>query len=181
MRHLLLFWAVLLLAGCAGPKYQAVTDFDQSFDFSAVDSVAIMPIDRLEVHGIMISDMQVERINAALAAELAGKGVTVVDDPAAADMLLSWHLVTREKTDVRSYNSMSYYNCWMCGPSVSDVSVRQYTEGTFIVDMIDPMRNRSVWRATIQSRLKAQPDPEKAAENRAAAARAVFAEFPPSD
>jgi hypothetical protein len=62
---------------------------------------------------------------------------------------------------------------------VSDVSVRQYTEGTFIVDMIDPNRNRSVWRSVIKSKLKSEPDPEKSAQNRREAASAIFAEFPP--
>ena len=92
---------------------------------------------------------------------------------------MSWHLVTREKTDIRSYDAASTYNCWRCGPPVSDVSVRQYTEGTFIVDFIDPHRNRSVWRSTIQSRLKAQPDPTEASANRTAAVKAIFAPFPP--
>jgi hypothetical protein len=62
---------------------------------------------------------------------------------------------------------------------VADVNVRQYTEGTFIVDLIDPMRSRSVFRSTIQSRLKEQPDPEKGAERRARAATAVLKPFPP--
>ncbi len=80
---------------------------------------------------------------------------------------------------MRSYNSASYYNCWRCGPSVSDVSVRQYTEGTFIVDMIDPMRGQSVWRSTIQSKLSSSPDPETAPERRREAAVAMFSHFPP--
>jgi len=93
-------------------------------------------------------------------------------------MYLVWHLVTQEKTDVRSYNSASYYNCWRCGSS-PNISVRQYTEGTFIVDMVDPARNQSVWRSTIQSRLKSKPDIEKAQQRRQEAVRAIFAGFPP--
>ena len=52
----------------------------------------------------------------------------------------------------------------------SNVSVRQYTQGTFIVDMIDPVKLRSVWRSIIESRMRSQTDPEQAAENRRAAA-----------
>jgi hypothetical protein len=102
--------------------------------------------------------MPVARINDELADELIRRGYQVVTDNAQADMYLVWHLVTQEKTDVRSYNSASYYNCWRCGPSSPNISVRQYTEGTFIVDMVDPVRNQSVWRSTIQSRLKSRPD-----------------------
>lgn len=170
---------VSLLSACGSTPLESVSDFNQDFDFSKVRNIAFQPINRADMNTIRVSDMQVTRINEALAADLRRKGFTVVDDNKQADLLLVWHLVTQEKTDVRSYNSASYYSCWRCGPSVSDISVRQYTEGTFIVDMIDPMRDQSVWRSTIQSRLRSKPDPETAPERRREAAMAIFSHFPP--
>ena len=173
--------AMLLLAlisACSTPL-EATMDFDSQFDFSKVQKIAIQPVDRTNLSMISISDMQVERIDGALAAELERKGFEIVSSDAEADMFLVWHLVTEERTDVRTYNSMSYYNCWRCGPNVSDVSVRQYTQGTFIVDMIDPMRNQSVWRSIIESRLQSNPDPAEAPARRKEAATAIFAQFPP--
>lgn len=167
-----------LVQGCSTPLV-ATTDYDHQFNFSAVHGVYILPIDRSSLNMIRISDMQVVRINDALSTELQARGFRVVDERADADLFMTWHLVTEERMDVRSYNSMSYYSCWRCGPSVSDVSVRQYTQGTFIVDMIDPLRNQSVWRSTISSRLRDQPDADAGAERRAEAARAIFVEFPP--
>jgi hypothetical protein len=171
--------ACLFAVACATTTFEAVSDFDNSYDFTAVRRIAILPIDRTSAAERLISDMQVGRIDAALAEELQSRGFTVVEDREDADVYLSWHLVTRERTDIRSYNASSAYQCWRCGPPVSDVSVRQYTEGTFIVDMIDPLRNRSVWRSTIQSRLSDKPDPQQAEQRRAAAAKAVLAPFPP--
>ena len=69
-------------------------------------------------------------------------------------MLVSWHLATQQKTDVRTYETPAYggyhgygpynrysnYSCWSCMPTRTEVSVQDYTEGTFIVDMIDPVR-----------------------------------------
>ena len=80
---------------------------------------------------------------------------------------------------MRSYNTSTRYNCWSCS-SGSNVRVSQFTQGTFIVDLIDPQSLRSVWRSTWQSRLRDQPDPEQAEENRRAAASAIFAQFPPN-
>ena len=175
-----LFAAALisLVTACATPL-EATMDYDSNFDFSGVQKIAFTPINRMDAASIRISDMQISRINEALANELRRKGLDVVDNTSEADMLLSWHLVTQERTDVRTYNSMSTYNCWRCGPSVSDVSVRQYTQGTFIVDLIDPMRNQSAWRAIIESRLSSNPSPDDAAERRQEAASAIFAQFPP--
>lgn len=178
-RGIMMLAVCLVLASCSSTPLEAVSDYDRSFDFTGVRSIAIQPIDRTELNNVRISDMQVQRINDALAAELQRRGFNVVADNAAADAFLTWHLVTDERVDVRSYNSMSYYNCWMCGPSVSDVSVKQYTQGTFIADLIDPERNKSVWRSTIESRLKANTDPGANAARREEAARAIFAGFPP--
>lgn len=181
LRYLQALAATALLAmvsACTTPL-EATMDFDPQFDFSKVQKIAIQPVDRSSLSMIRVSDMQVDRIDAALAGELQRKGYQVVTDNAQADMFLTWHLVTEERTDVRTYNSMSYYNCWRCGPNVSDVSVRQYTQGTFIVDMIDPARNQSVWRSIIESRLQSNPDPADAPARRQEAAAAIFAEFPP--
>lgn len=171
--------ALLALVSACTTPLEANMDFDSQFDFSKVQKIAIQPVDRTSLSMIRISDMQMDRIDAALGAELERKGFVLVADNAQADMFLTWHLVTEERTDVRTYNSMSYYNCWRCGPSVSDVSVRQYTQGTFIVDMIDPVRNQSVWRSIIESKLQSEPDPESAPARRQEAAQAIFTQFPP--
>ena len=177
--HALAALVLLALVSACTTPLEANMDFDSQFDFSKVQKIALQPVDRTSLSMISISDMQVDRIDAALGAELERKGFQIVADNAQADMFLTWHLVTEERTDVRTYNSMSYYNCWRCGPSVSDVSVRQYTQGTFIVDMIDPNRSQSVWRSMVQSRLKSKPDVEGGESLRLEAGRALFAGFPP--
>ncbi len=171
---------MLLLGACASTSTStptAVTDFNRSFDFSGVRKIAIQPTNRTVITTVNVSDMQESRINEAVQAELQRRGFEVVSDNADADMFLGWHLVTQEKTDVRTFNSGSGYNCWNCGGS--SVSVRQFTQGTFIVDMIDPVQLRSVWRATFESRMRSEPDRERAAEYRRAAAEAIFRNFPP--
>lgn len=181
-RALVALLLIALITGCSStPK--ATMDYDTSYDFSKVRAIYIQPFDRNTPATIKVSDIQIGRVTDALRTELLRRGYEIVENRADADMFLSWHLVTEERADVRTYNSYSYYNCWRCvgpvGPGVTDVSVNYYTQGSFFVDMIDPTSLRSVWRAVIESRLRSQPDPEKAAENRAAAAQAVFLEFPP--
>jgi hypothetical protein len=141
---------------------------------------------------LQLSDIQRERIDTALAYALSNRGFQMVDNPAEADLLLSWHLVTQNKTDVRTwetpsygmsygrygrYNRYSMYNCWNCAPTRTEVSVQNYTQGTFIVDMVDPKMNKSVWRGVTQSRLKGQQSEDQGKYNEAATA--IFAGFPP--
>ncbi len=178
MKYLAVTFSLMLLAACASTPEPRV-DYDQNFDFGRVHSVALKNVVRTDLENTLISDMQQGRIDAALEGELRNKGYTVPAKGSAADLLLTWHLVTQERTDVRSYNSVSYYTCWRCGPSVSDVSVNQYTQGTFIIDMIDPARNKSIWRSVIHSKLSADRTPNSPEALRAAAAH-VLGSFPPA-
>ena len=178
---ILLLALPLLVSACSSTP-TATTDFDPGFDFSGVRTVAIQPLNREVTSPADVSDMQAGRLDQSLADELSRRGYTVVSDSAAADMLLTWHLVTQERTQVRTYNSMSarYTTCWHCRPTSTDsIRVTQYTRGTLIVDLLDPARMQSVWRSVFESRLRDLPNPEQAAEMRRQAAEALFREFPP--
>ena len=181
-RSLALLAMMACLGGCGSAPLTATLDHDPGLDFSGVRDIAIQPIDRTVVSSASISDMQVARINEALTAELDRRGYRVVGDNAEADLLLAWHLVVEERMDVRSYDTVSvgYTTCWHCGPGPSaDIRVTQYDQGTLIVDLIDPVRLKSVWRSTVASRLRGQDDPQAAVDLRAEAAAAIFAGFPP--
>jgi hypothetical protein len=185
----------LVLASCSSGPPKPVVDYKHDYDFTKVTKVAFYQ-NSGQVSGdnpMQLSDMQRGRIDRAIEYALVGKGfMQVVDDPKDADLLISWHLVTQHKTDVRSYQSASYggyhggyggynrysaYNCWSCAPTRTEVSVQNYTQGTFIVDMIDQNVRQSVWRGTTQSKLKGDPSEGQEAINEAAVV--IFADFPP--
>ena len=179
------------LSACSSAPPEPMVDFNQSYDFSGVKTLAFLP----EAGGssgdspkVFISSMQRERVNIALSQAVEKKGVTVIADTKKADVLLTWHLVAQEKTDVRTYNTgMSYgagygsynrrahYSCWNCGGT--EVRVKQYTQGTFIVDVLDPSSNQSVWRSVIESKLKGEVEQSQQPYN--AAADRIMAKFPP--
>jgi len=181
-RALVVFCLAALFAGCSATP-TATTDFEPGFDFSGVRKITIQPINRTVASQAILSDMQIGRVNASLTAELERRGFQAVQNNADADMLLAWHLVTQERIDVRTFNNSTRYNCWNCRGmgmgSRNNVTVRQYTQGTFIVDMIDPARLQAVWRSVFESRMRDHSDPARAAEARDTAVAAVLAEFPP--
>ena len=191
IRMTLVAAAALVLSACASGPPKPDVDYKADYDFSKVRSVAFFD-DSGTVEGdnpLQLSDFQKDRINSALVQALEQKGFVLVDDPAAADMLVSWHLVTQFKTDIQThetgvsmgwyhgYNRYSMYNCWSCMGPRTEVTSRNYTEGTFIVDMIDPRLQRSVWRSVIHSRISGKQSRDQSEYN--AAADAIFAAFPP--
>ncbi len=181
----------LFVTACASELLKPEVDYKHDYDFSHVKKVAFYAGSG-QVTGdntMELSDMQKDRVNRALAYALGNKGIAIVENPADADLLLSWHLVTQFKTDVTTfndpsmyapfygYNRYAMYNCWSCmdGP---DVITQNYTDGYFIVDMIDPTLHQSVWRSTIHSRLTGNDD-LKDQEKINATAVILMSDFPP--
>lgn len=181
-QNLIPAFALIVLVSACSSTPTAVVDHNPEFDFSGVQRVAILPLNRDVTPQTAISDMQAVRMNSSLAGAMTARGLTVVDDPANADLLLTWHLVTQERTDVRTYNAASarYTRCWSCAPTNSpSVTVRQYTRGTLIADLIDPSAGLSVWRSVVESRLPSNMNQDNVAELRDTATAALFVEFPP--
>ena len=181
-----------LLAACATPPPKPSVDYDVEHAFSDDLKIGFYALSG-SVTGdnpMQLTDFQKDRINEALGKALQGKGFTLVDTAREADLLVSWHLNTVEKQDVRTttspgygmsvgysrYNRYAMYNCYSC-LNQTDVRVTDYTQVTFIVDMIDPVKNRSVWRSVTQSKMKGEMLKDEATI--ASAARLVLADFPP--
>ncbi len=181
----------LFLSACATGPLKPDVDYKHDYNFNNVHKVAFYAGSGT-VSGdnkMQLSDIQKDRINRGLAYALGQKGMQVVTDPADADMLLSWHLVTQFKTDVTTfddpsmagpfygYNRYAMYSCWSCMGG-TEVMSDNYTEGYFILDMIDPALKKSVWRSTIHSRLTGDEELKDQAKIDAAAVN-LMADFPP--
>ncbi|MEK9533925.1 MAG: DUF4136 domain-containing protein [Halieaceae bacterium] len=191
IRHTAATLIMLAVAACATKPPEPVVDFAPDYDFGQSKTIGFYALSG-EVTGnnpTELTDFQRDRIDAALKAALEAKGFTFVDKTADADLLLSWHLNLMDKTDVKTYNSPSYgatvgysrynryamYNCYNC-MNQTDVRVSEYTQGTFIIDMIDPDENASIWRSVTQSKLKEETIRDQAALDSAAVR--VLAAFP---
>ena len=192
LKSTLALFIVVLATACTTAPPKPDVDFNSEYNFSTVKKVAFYKTSGMVTgdNPVQISDMQRNRADRALKLALENKGISFVEDAKDADLLLSWHLSTQDKTDVRTYQSAGYggggyyggynrysrYNCWNCGGGQTEVSVRNYTEGTFIVDMIDPAAHQSVWRSVTQSKVKGDRKEEQEAYNQAAAI--ILADFP---
>lgn len=188
---LALLIASALITACASGPAKPVVDYKPDYDFNQVRTVAFFEKSG-QVSGdnpMQLSDIQKERIDRALGQALGAKGLVMVEEASEADILVSWHLVTQFKTELRSfgssslydpfwgYNRYSRYSCWSCMPMYNEVSSDNYTQGTFIVDIIDPTLEKSVWRGITQSRLRGNPNADQSSYDEAATE--MFRHFPP--
>lgn len=86
--------------------------------------------------------------NRALRADLVkgfeDRGYVVSDSP---DFAVAYYACTKEKLDVTYWDyGYPYYPYWWGGWGPYDTTVSEYTQGTVIVDVIDPRTKELLWR-----------------------------------
>jgi hypothetical protein len=151
--------ALLALEGCVA-KYDVRTDSDPAIDFSAYKSFAIPPRTQPDTPDILDNSLVRKRLEAIFVKELNARGLVAAAEPAAADLLVRYWVTTEAKTDISTVPSAPYgygyghgspypYYGGRWSPMYQDVIVRDYTEGTLVLDLVDRRRDELVWRAYV--------------------------------
>ena len=143
---------VLLLSACAsGPTI--VSNTNPESDLSAFQTYNfIQPLGTDRSNGVRTPFSN--RLMTAMEGEMKARGLTRADS---ADLLVDFTLSTAERIDVRSSPNHSVHRShWNRGfstwPSYR-TTVRQYTEGSLIIDLIDLNRGRLVAEGAATSRI----------------------------
>jgi Domain of unknown function (DUF4136) len=118
------------------------TDYDRSFDFARLRTFTFRPWTK----GALENGLVDSRIREALRRDLESKGFRYQPD-GPADFVVVFYAHQREKaeTDVVGYG-MPYRWRWGWGPAFW---TRYYTEGSVLVDFVDPVSNQLVWRGRV--------------------------------
>ena len=179
-RHLRLAGALLglfALAGCAsGPTIR--TNVDQSVDFTrfrTFDFMQPLSTDREGYQSFVSRDLMVaaEREMTALGFQRSATNPDLlVNFTANLDQRLR---VTQTPNTMSTWGThrRGFYNTW---PGYS-TQVRQYTQGTLGVDVIDAAKRQLVWEGVAVSRIT-QSTAENIGPTLDAAVRDIFAQFP---
>ena len=143
---------VLALTACASVDVRTVTS--PGANLTALHTFAVMPQPdrRLPAAQSTNDPMLVNSIsNRALRADLVkafeNRGYVLSDKP---DFTVAYYASAKEKLDVTYWDyGYRYYPSWWDGPGFYDrnaPSVTEYTQGTMIVDVVDPSTRELLWR-----------------------------------
>lgn len=159
----LLFAVSLLLTACAGTRIS--TDFDTSYNFSSVKTYAWLSADKKIVADPYVdNDLMLARVHRSIDQQMLQAKLKKVSSADSADILLSYHLSSHQKISSTNYGDhFGYYPCSFCGPNNHhyghDTKIRQYREGSFMVNLIDPKTKKLVWRGVNERRLPVNATP----------------------
>ncbi|WP_457597733.1 DUF4136 domain-containing protein [Hydrogenimonas sp.] len=170
------FFAVLFLsafvAGCAakGP----VVDYDPAFDFSKLETFGVMAAE-----GSRIDPLDSQRIEEAIAADLAAKGYRH-DDPA--DFVVRYKMEVAE--DVPSNISFGFglgsYSWDHGGGGVSVGVTPSSDEVVLTIFMTDPQSGRVFWSASEETELPSLPTPQSRTAFFGSLVAKALHDFPPA-
>ncbi|GAB3090420.1 DUF4136 domain-containing protein [Lysobacter terrae] len=156
----------MMLAACAStPDVQ--TDFDPAAQFGLYRTYTWAATPEFG------DPLMQQRITTSIDGKLGAMGWTPA--PAAtADAVITAHVITREQLSIDTFNSGGWGG-WG-PPGRGSASVRSYTVGTLVLDILDARTKRAVWRGTASGALPKTS--YKAAAKTQAAIDRMFASFP---
>ena len=170
-----LFTAVLT-AACA--TIDVNVDYDASAEFSSYRSYGLLPEPPATGNLRADSPLLHQRIRMAIGKQLELQGYVAAADP---QMLVGYHVSTRQKLDVRTVNSHGYSH-WRRGRGrsvMTTTEVSEYEQGTLVIDIVDAARNTLVWRGAGEARLRSDPKPEQTSQRVREAVAEILGRFPP--
>lgn len=172
--QLMMLSSLLILVACASNPPLTV-DYNDQFNFSQIKTYA--HLEQQQAGAQVVSGLMQERIRNAIDDQMLLLGYQKVAADKA-DVLIAQTVMGREKVDVRTYyHGRRRYRCTMCGHST--VNVRQYTEGTLIIDVLDTKEAQVVWRGVTTSRVNQQLTPEERTQRINERVDYMFSKFPP--
>lgn len=174
LRFLITLPLIAMLGACS-TTYNPETDFSQQYDFEQADTYAVVGDQNLK--NPLISDIERERINTAIGNSLEMQGIEQAEIKEA-DVVVTYFVVTKDKTQVYGSTSGYYGRYGYGGAAVNDIHVRNYVEGTLVVDVVDTESNKSIWRSTLSKPMKKYDNAQEREQAIQQAIGAMFQEFP---
>lgn len=182
---------VLGLASCS--TIQTSTNYDPNAvqELGAFRTYAWLPMKQGSDPRIYNSIIQA-RVHQAVDQELRARGYRLVDPGQNPDFKVGWHGAIDERVGVDVINNYYGYawDPWYdpfygpvayggAGLPVTETRVREYREGTLILDVVDAASNKLVWRGTAQAELSEHMDAHKSQKLINSAVDKMLSKFPP--
>lgn len=163
----------LAFGACSG--ISTTSDWDPSYDFSAVSTYAWKP----QAVEAGMSEIILRRMYVAVDDDLSAKGLTKTDE-SRADVLIAYHIGAqdRQQLETYGYGAGGWWDGYR-GGGMTTTTVRTYTEGSLILDVIDREENELVWRGSASKTIDQMDSPEQRVQTIQEAVGKMLKDFPP--
>jgi hypothetical protein len=141
---------IIVLSGCS--TVSVTTDYDHTANFGSYRTYALEPA----ANAPSLSPSSDAALRNTLNASLAARGIREVGKADRPDLAVVPHAKTQQKYNVEQYTTWGYgpgawpyyggyYGVWYGAPYTYN-TIESYTEGTLVLDFVDPARKKLVFR-----------------------------------
>jgi hypothetical protein len=188
MKQLTAFLAIFILSSCATVRVNQ--DYEMATDFNQYRSFAFAPEpSRTRGDVLMDSTLMQRRINAAIENIMGDIGFPKVTD-SQADFFVAYQLAVRTRIEADPvpgfgwgpypYGYRRYgYPYWSGYGYYPETYIREFEEGTLVIDFIDSNTQQLFWRGIGTRRLSRQLSPEKVTDWVNTVVREILDQYPP--
>lgn len=167
-----------LVAWLACASVRVSVDYAPDADFSTYRTFTWLPRPREASGDYRIDNPLLDaRIRSAVERSLAARGYQQVLDRAP-DFYVAYHLSIESKLDIYTVDR-GYPTYWGYYVSMPETRVRQYDEGTLVIDIADARKKELTWRGVAIGRVRENPTPEQTTKAVDEAVSAILERFPP--
>lgn len=145
-------------------------DYDPQTNFNKLKTFTWMRIPRKA----NVNQLMVKRIKDAVTRELVAKGLT--ENSISPDFLIAMHGTSKEKWEIQDWG-YSRHRALYWGDR--DISVRQYNEGTLILDFIDAKTKQLIWRGIAKGAVDPEATPKERTKRINDGIAELLEQFPP--
>ncbi len=167
----------LLLSGCGALKNPVI--YHSSFDFSKVKTYSFYPSNSTFIDSQSLNYAQRNRIELAIEKSLNAQDFSY-SDINNADMIITYHLVKRKSKDYKAYNKAIRFcqHCLKANAWQQNNNEWHVYPGGLIIDLIDPKKNRSVWRSIYPLKFKQKDNSKTKNEKIIEAVEIMLIQYP---
>ena len=155
IKLLLLYLFVLNLSSCSSMNNPVV--YHTSFDFSQVKTYSFYQNSSKFFDSQSLSHAQRNRIEIAIEKSLNAQEF-IYSDIDNADIIVTYYLVKGKRQDYKDYNKAVLFcpHCLKANTWQQENDEWSTYPGGLIIDLVDPKRNRSVWRSIYPLKFEAK-------------------------
>jgi len=169
---------VVFLNACSSSKIAGVVYYD-NFDFSRVKSYSFYDRNSAFSETQSLLDNRRNAIEIAIERTMASKqfNYTEIENT---DLIVTYHLFDGKHGDFSNYNKAVRF-CTHCLRASTWQTERQYSSvkaGDLVLDLVDPKKNRSVWRSVFPLKFKEKDNSAEINDRIKLAIAAMLAEYP---
>ena len=169
---------IILLSACSSVKKTGVV-YHERFDFTAVKSYSLYDRNSAFSETQSLLDARRNAIEIAIERTMTNKKFNYAEVEQA-DVIVTYHLFNGNRGDYAKYNKATHFcaNCLRAATWKVDNKYKPVNRGSLVLDIVDPKKNRSVWRSNYPLNLKAKENSAKTNDKIKEAVAIMLAQYP---